>query len=125
MRDNEAAYDRYKLRPRVLRDVEELDTTTEIFGTKIAFPFGFAPAAAHKLAHAHGESGTSRAAAKQGIPMCLSTWSSTDLEEVINQGLGNPYAMQVTFFKDIEITRRIIKRAEGKYTSANAWAYSN
>ena len=35
LRDNEKAFDRYKLRPRVLCDVEEVDTTTEIFNTKV------------------------------------------------------------------------------------------
>ncbi|OJJ79194.1 alpha-hydroxy acid oxidase [Aspergillus glaucus CBS 516.65] len=112
LRDNENAFARYKLRPRVLRDVEEVDTTTEIFRTKVSFPLGFAPAAAHRLAHSDAERGTSRAASHNGIAMCLSTWSTTSPEEVIAQSSGNPYAMQVSFFKDIEVTRCIIKRAE-------------
>lgn len=80
---------------------------------QVSFPLGFAPAAAHRLAHSDGERGTSRAASHNGIAMCLSTWSTTSPEEVIAQGSGNPYAMQVSFFKDIEVTRCIIKRAEG------------
>ncbi|PWY92977.1 FMN-dependent dehydrogenase family protein [Aspergillus sclerotioniger CBS 115572] len=112
LKDNESAYNRYKLIPRVLRDVDTLDTSTTIFGQKIRFPFGFAPAAAHKLAHADGESATSRAAGKNNIPMCLSSWATTGIEEVISNGSGNPYAMQVSFFRDVEITRRIIKKAE-------------
>lgn len=79
---------------------------------QISFPLGFAPAAAHRLAHFHAEAGTSRAASRNGIAMCLSTWSTTSPEEVIAQSSGNPYAMQVSFFKDIEVTRRIIQRAE-------------
>ncbi|KAL7655631.1 hypothetical protein ACMYSQ_007575 [Aspergillus niger] len=112
LKDNEAAYNRYKLLPRVLRDVETLDTSTTIFGKKVKFPLGFAPAAAHKLAHADGEVGTSRAAAAHDIPMCLSSWATTGIDDVIAQGTGNPYAMQVSFFKDVEITRRIIQKAE-------------
>ncbi|EHA25008.1 hypothetical protein ASPNIDRAFT_46010 [Aspergillus niger ATCC 1015] len=112
VRDNEAAYNRYKLLPRVLRDVDALDTSTTIFGKKVKFPLGFAPAAAHKLAHADGEVGTSRAAAAHDIPMCLSSWATTGIDDVIAQGTGNPYAMQVSFFKDVEITRRIIQKAE-------------
>lgn len=91
-----------------------MDTSTEIFGIKVPSPLGFAPAAAHKLAHPEGEIATSRAAAKNGLPMCLSTWSTTALEDVIAQGFGNPYAMQVSFFKDHSIAERIIKRAESK-----------
>lgn len=112
LKDNEAAYNRYKLLPRVLRDVDVLDTSTTIFGKKVKFPLGFAPAAAHKLAHADGEVGTSRAAAAHDIPMCLSSWATTGIDDVIAQGTGNPYAMQVSFFKDVEITRRIIQKAE-------------
>lgn len=80
---------------------------------QVSFPLGFAPAAAHRLGHEDAEAGTSRAAARNGIPMCLSTWSTTNPEEVIASSSGNPYAMQVSFFKEVEVTRRIIKRAEG------------
>jgi (S)-2-hydroxy-acid oxidase len=89
-----------------------VDTSTTIFGAKVAFPLGFAPVAAHKLAHQDGELGTSRAAAKNSIPMCLSTWSTSSLEEVIAQGQGNPYVMQISFFRDRKITERIIRQAE-------------
>lgn len=116
LNDNEKAFGRYKLRPRILRDVSEVDSTTEIFKTKVSMPLGFAPAAAHRLAHEDGETGTSRAAASNGIPMCLSTWATTSPEEVIAQRSANPYAMQVSFFKDIEVTRHIIQRAEGRVT---------
>lgn len=34
------------------------------------------------------------------------------MEDVIAQGAGNPYAMQVSFFKDHRITEGIIRRAE-------------
>ncbi|GAB1213446.1 hypothetical protein ATERTT37_002595 [Aspergillus terreus] len=117
--DNERAYDKYKLHPRVLRDVHDIDMTTQLFGVKkskltiqVTAPIGFAPAAAHKLAHPVGEIGTSRVAAKLGIPMCLSAYSTTSLEDVIAEGAGNPYAMQVSFFQDREVTRRLIQRAE-------------
>lgn len=81
--------------------------------TQVDAPLGFSPAAAHKLAHPDGEVGTSRAAATNNIPMCLSSWSTCSLEDVVAQSSGNPYAMQVTFVKDYSITQMIIKRAEG------------
>jgi (S)-2-hydroxy-acid oxidase len=114
LKDNERAFSRYKLQPRVLRDVGGVDTSTTIFGTKVSFPLGFAPAAAHKLAHQDGEIATSRAASKNNIPMCLSSWSTSSVEDVVAQGAGNPYAMQITFFKDTEITKRTIHQAESK-----------
>lgn len=65
------------------------------------------------MAHGDGEIGTSRAAAANNIPMCLSSWSTYSLEDVISESTGNPYAMQVTFVKDYSITEMIIRRAEG------------
>lgn len=116
LRDNEAAFARYKIRPRVLRNVSEVDTSTTIFGTPCTLPFGFAPAAMHRLAHADGEIGTSRAAAKFGVPMGLSSWSTDSVEDVVREGLGNAYAMQISLLKDQEITTSIIQRAESKFT---------
>ncbi|KAF5004861.1 hypothetical protein FDECE_8643 [Fusarium decemcellulare] len=121
VRDNVEAFDRYKLRPRILRDVDGVDVSSTIFGTD--GPLGFAPAAAHKLAHPDGELATSRAAATNNIPMALSSWSSESLEDVAAQGSGNPYIMQVTFFKDLSVTQMIIKRAEGDFLLAHLVYY--
>ena len=35
LRENESAYDRYRIRPRILVNVEDIDTSTEILGTKV------------------------------------------------------------------------------------------
>ncbi|KAJ9130765.1 FMN-dependent dehydrogenase [Pleurostoma richardsiae] len=110
--DNRAAFDRYKIRPRVLVDVSNIDTSTTILGTKVAFPLGFSPAAMHRLAHPDGEVGTSRAAANMGVAMGLSTYSNDSMEDVIAQGKGNPYAYQVTLVRDKQVVIDMIKRAE-------------
>ncbi|PMD56828.1 FMN-dependent dehydrogenase [Hyaloscypha bicolor E] len=112
LRDNEEAYNRYKLRPRILVNVSIIDMSTTIFGTKVSFPLGFAPAAMHKLAHPDGEVATSRAAANNGIAMGLSAWSTTPMEDVIAEGKGNPYGFQVTLLKDRNIALKMVKRAE-------------
>ena len=67
----------------------------------------------HKLAHPEGEMATSRAAAKAGICMGLSVFSTCSLEEVIQQGNGNPYFMHMTILKDRNATLNTIRRAEG------------
>ncbi|BCS21676.1 alpha-hydroxy acid oxidase [Aspergillus puulaauensis] len=112
LRDNEAAYDRYKILPRVLVNVASVDTSTEILGTKVSLPFGFSPAASQKLAHPDGEVATSRAAAKFGICMGLSSYSNYSLEDVGTQGLGNPYVIQMCVLRDRSITLQLLKRAE-------------
>jgi hypothetical protein len=51
------------------------------------------------------------------MPLCLSSWTSTPPEDVINaaraNGGGQAFAMQVTIFRDRSISVDIIKRAEG------------
>ncbi|EEU34128.1 uncharacterized protein NECHADRAFT_96707 [Fusarium vanettenii 77-13-4] len=84
--DNEKPFDRYKIRPRVLKDVSNLDTSTEIFGTK--------------LAHPEGEVATSRAAAETGIPMALSAYANCALEDVMAEEKGNPYIMQFSILEN-------------------------
>ncbi|KAF2447169.1 FMN-dependent dehydrogenase [Karstenula rhodostoma CBS 690.94] len=112
LRDNEAAFDRYRIVPRVLRNVSDLDTSTTFCGQKISFPLGFSPSAMQKMAHPIGEVGTSRAAAAISVPMCLSSYATTSLEEVIQHSTGNPYMMQMCVVKDRNITLQLLKRAE-------------
>jgi (S)-2-hydroxy-acid oxidase len=50
--ENITAYQKYRIRPRVLRDISSIDTSVEIFGHKNAFPVGVAPTAMQCLAHA-------------------------------------------------------------------------
>ncbi|KAJ5133514.1 hypothetical protein N7448_001459 [Penicillium atrosanguineum] len=112
LRENETAFDRYKIRPRILVNVDNVDTSTEVLDTKVNLPFGFSPAASHKLAHPDGELATSRAAAKYGICMGLSSYATYPLEDVAAQGLGNPYFMQMCVLKDRSITLQLLDRAE-------------
>lgn len=114
LQDNEAAFDRYRIIPRVLRNVSNLDMSTMICGQKISFPLGFSPSAMQKMAHPDGEEGTSRAAAKMQIPMCLSSYATASLEDVIRHSEGNPYMMQMCVVKDRNITLQLLKRAEGE-----------
>lgn len=67
----------------------------------------------HCLAHPDGEKATSRAAAKMNIPMALSTYSTTSIEDVKQEGGDNPYAFQLSIVKDRNMTLNWIKRAEG------------
>ncbi|KAL1798066.1 hypothetical protein ACET3X_004672 [Alternaria dauci] len=112
LRDNVSAYDRYKIRPLILRNVSNLDSSTEIFGYRATFPCGISPTAMHCLAHPDGELATSKAAAKAGIPMALSSYSNVALEDVKAQGTGNPYMMQMCIVRDRNRTLQLLERAE-------------
>lgn len=112
LRDNEEAYNRYKIKPRILVNVKDIDLTSEIFGCKVSMPLGFSPTAMQRLAHPDGELGTSRAAANFGIAMCLSSYATEPIETVAAQGRSNPYAMQMCVLQDRKITKQILRRAE-------------
>jgi 4-hydroxymandelate oxidase len=73
LRDNLAAFERRKLRPRVLVDVGSISTATTVLGTEIALPVLIAPVAIQRLAHPDGEEAVGRAAAAAGTIMCLSS----------------------------------------------------
>lgn len=73
LRDNVAAFERRKLRPRVLVDVGDISTATTVLGTQIALPVVIAPLAMQRLAHPDGEEATARAASAAGTIMCLSS----------------------------------------------------
>jgi (S)-2-hydroxy-acid oxidase len=120
LRDNENAYDRYKIRPRVLRNVSNLDPTTKIFGTAVSFPLALSPLAMQGLAHPDGEVATSRAAASVNVPMGLSTYATSRLEDVIAAGNGNAYAMQLSLLKNKDAMTRMIQRAESVYIKSPA-----
>jgi isopentenyl diphosphate isomerase/L-lactate dehydrogenase-like FMN-dependent dehydrogenase len=73
LRDNLAAFERRKLRPRVLVDVGNVSTATTVLGTEIALPVLIAPVAIQRLAHPDGEQAVARAAGAAGTIMCLSS----------------------------------------------------
>lgn len=66
----------------------------------------------HRLAHPDGELATSRAAAKYGLAMGLSSYSTESLEDVIAQGSNNPYAMQLCVLRDRDVIEQLVRRAE-------------
>lgn len=84
-------------------------------------PLGFSPTGIHGVAHADKELGVSRAAAKMGIPMCLSSWANSSIEDVIKQGngYGIPYAQQLSVVEDPEANLFTIRKAEGAQQQSN------
>ena len=112
LNENESAYDKFKIRPRVLRNVSNVDMSSSIFGQRISMPLGISPTAMQRLAHPDGEEATSRAAAATNLPMCLSSYSNTTLEDVKRQGSENPYMMQICIVKNRNVTLQLLKRAQ-------------
>jgi len=82
MRANRAAFDRYGMVPRMLRDTTARDWSTTVLGTAMPAPLLVAPIGVMSIVHPDGELAVARAAAELGVPMVLSTASSHTIEEV-------------------------------------------
>lgn len=68
-----------------------------------------------KMAHPDGEIATSRAAAKAGVPMGLSSFSTSAMEDVVKQGEGKiGYAIQLYVFQNRKTSEALVRRAESK-----------
>jgi isopentenyl diphosphate isomerase/L-lactate dehydrogenase-like FMN-dependent dehydrogenase len=111
LRDNLAAFERRKLRPRVLRDVRHISTATTVLGTEVALPILIAPLAMQRMAHPDGEVATARAAAAAGTIMCLSTATTARPAEVAAAAPGSPRWFQVYVFRDHSETEELIDEA--------------
>ena len=72
LRENRAAFDRWRLLPRVLRGLGAVSTATTVLGQKIALPVVIAPSGFHRLAHEAGERATARAARAAGTIYTMS-----------------------------------------------------
>ncbi|AHW65405.1 Glycolate oxidase [Corynebacterium glyciniphilum AJ 3170] len=79
---NTADFERVRLAPHVLRDVAEVSTATTLLGRRVASPLAVAPVGAHGLFHPTAECGTASGADAAGLPMSLSAYSNTPIEQV-------------------------------------------
>ena len=86
--DNEAAFARRTLLPRVMVDVSRIDTATTLLGAPVSLPIGFAPMALQGLAHPEGEVIPARVAGREGMVFTLSTFGNRSLETVASVGRG-------------------------------------
>lgn len=112
LRENCDAYKRIFLKYRVLIDVSKRDLSTEVLGQKISMPVMIAPTAFHQMAHPEGEVAVAKAACAADTIMILSTLSNSDMEDVVKAS-SKPVWFQLYVYKDREVTRDLVKRAEG------------
>ena len=111
LRDNIAAFERRKLRPRVLVDVREITTATTVLGTDLSMPILVAPLAMQRMASPDGELATARAASRAGTIMCLSTAATARPADVAAAAPGAPRWFQVYVFGDRALTEDLIAEA--------------
>jgi isopentenyl diphosphate isomerase/L-lactate dehydrogenase-like FMN-dependent dehydrogenase len=109
--ENVAAWGHWRLRPRVLNDVRDVSTRTELLGGPVDLPVLVAPVAYQRMAHAEGERGMAAGAAAAGTVMCLSTLSTTRPAEVAAAAPEGRHWFQLYAFKDAGVTRALMEEA--------------
>jgi L-lactate dehydrogenase (cytochrome) len=109
---NRQAFEAIRFRPRVLRDVSVVDTTTTLLGRPLPFPLVLAPTGFTRIADPEGELAVSRAAARAGLPYTLSTLGTRSIEEVAAAGgAAGRLWFQVYVWRDRGLVAEMIRRA--------------
>ncbi|MDQ1657986.1 MAG: 4-hydroxymandelate oxidase [Cryptosporangiaceae bacterium] len=111
-----AAWDRLRLRPRILTDVSAVSTATTVLGTPVDTPILVAPTAMHLCAHPEGEAASAAGTAAAGSLFCLSTRSGRPMSQVA--AAGGPWWAQVYVLRDRELTAGYVRRAAENGASA-------
>jgi len=108
--DNITAWQRLRLRPRMLRDVTRIDTSTTVLGARIAAPLMVAPTGRHRLFHPDGERATARGAAAAGVPYVMATTSTVTIEDVAAERRTAPQWFQLYLPHDRSVTEGLVDR---------------
>jgi len=112
MRANLEAFYRWRIVPRMFRDVSVTDMSVELLGAKLPAPILLGPVGVQGIVHADAEVATGRAAAGLGLPFVLSTVSTKTIEKVAEaMGSGQRW-FQLYWGKNPELTVSMLQRAE-------------
>jgi lactate 2-monooxygenase len=111
MRANIEAFERRRLRPRMLTGNRERDLSIGVLGLRSPAPFLLAPIGVLSIAHPDGELAVARAAAATGVPMVLSSAASHSLEEVAGELGDTPRWFQLYWVNDRDVVASLVRRA--------------
>lgn len=110
LRNNRAAFERIKLRPRPLVDVSQRSQAVELFGRRAALPIAIAPTGTAGLMWYQGELELARAAAAAKIPFTLATGSMTAMEKIAAEAPGQLW-FQLYMWPDRSMSHKLVERA--------------
>ena len=111
LRECRSAFQRIKLRPRMLVDVRTIDMHTTVLGTPVSLPVLVAPTAYHCMAHPEGECATAQGTGLADTIMIASSFSNRSLEEIAAVAT-KPLWFQLYSYRDLQSTGKVVQRAE-------------
>jgi isopentenyl diphosphate isomerase/L-lactate dehydrogenase-like FMN-dependent dehydrogenase len=109
--DNDAAFGRWRLRPRMLVDVGSVTTATTVLSRDVSMPVLVAPTAFQRLAHPDGDLAVARGAAAAGTVMCLSTLGGASPAELADAAPDGRHWFQLYWSRDREFTQALVEAA--------------
>src|SRR6185436_436454 len=110
LHNNREAFERIKLRPRMLVDVSGRKLDTTVYGKEHKMPIGIAPTGAAGMMWYQGELELARAARDAGIPFSLATGSITSMEKISGE-VGGTLWMQLYMWADRKLSHQLVRRA--------------
>ena len=111
MRANLAAFQRWQIVPRMLRDVATRDLRTSVLGTAMPAPVLLAPVGVQSIVHPDAELAVGRAAAALGVTPILSTAASHSIEQVAEAMGAASRWYQLYWPKDRDLAASFVSRA--------------
>jgi len=112
VRANREAFRRWRIVPRFLRDVSRRDLGVDVLGMRLPVPLLLAPIGVLSIIHKEADLAVARAARSLGVPLILSTASSTTMEDVAAAMGDAPRWFQLYWPKDDELAASFLHRAQ-------------
>jgi lactate 2-monooxygenase len=112
MRANREAFERWRIVPRMLRDVSSRDIGVELFGRRLPSPVLLSPVGVMELFHADADLAVARAAAAAGVPMVFSNQASVPMERCAAAMGDAPRWFQLYWSSDDDLVESLVARAE-------------
>ncbi len=109
-RENVTAWRNLRLRPCMLREIVNVDTSVTLLGQRVATPIMVAPTGRHHLFHKNGERETARGSAGAGALYVMSTSGATLVEDVAKERGAAPQWFQLYMQPDREETGKLLDR---------------
>ena len=108
---NRSAWEAISIWYRVMVDVSKRSPATTMLNMPLSFPLLVAPTALHKMAHCDGEVATARACGALGVPMVVSSLSTTSIEEIC-AAARSPILFQMYIGQDRGFLTDLVRRVE-------------
>lgn len=109
---NRAAFQRYRIAPRMLAGAGARDLRCELFGARMAAPLFSSPIGVLEMMHPEADVALARAMARLKLPMVISSQASRPMEEIAAANGDGPRFFQLYWGKSDAIAESFVKRAE-------------